>query len=88
MIQRTTAAWKRRGYPHAQLHLPPLTGEEALLLVNLLDRAIAALWRAHGDAMADLLACIDPDALLPTELDEQDSPPPPSPGPTSDDDPF
>lgn len=62
MIRGTTVPWKRRGDPHAQIHLPPLTAEEALLLSNLLDRAIAALWRTHGDAMADLLACLDPDA--------------------------
>ena len=73
MIRRTTAAWKRRGHPHAQIHLPPLTADEALLLANLLDRAIAALWRTHGDAMADLLACIDPDAALPTEPDDAPS---------------
>ncbi len=67
MIQRTTVAWKRRGAHHAQIHLPPLTGEEALLLCNLLDRAIVALWRTHGDAMADLLACIDPHAAMPSD---------------------
>ena len=67
MIERTTCAWKRRGPHHAQIHLPPLTGDEALLLVNLLDRAIAALWRTHGDAMADRLAVLDPDAAVSTE---------------------
>ncbi len=67
MIRSTTAAWKRRGAPHAQIHLPPLTAEEALLVANLLDRAIAALWRIHGDAMADLLACLDPDANRQTD---------------------
>lgn len=70
MIRRTTVAWKRRGDPHAQIHLPPLTADEALLIANLLDRAIAALWRTHGDAMADLLGCIDPDAGMPTEPDD------------------
>jgi hypothetical protein len=49
--------------PHAQIHLPPLTANEALLLVNLLDHAIAALWRTHGDAMAELLACLDRNAV-------------------------
>ena len=62
MIRDTTMAWRRRGHPHAQIHLPPLTADEALLLANLLDRAITALWRTHGDGMADLLACLDPDA--------------------------
>ena len=78
-------AWRRRGRPHAQLHLPPLTAQEALLLCNLLDRAITALWRTHGDAMADLLACCDPDAALssdPTDTPLRD------PAPLTDDDPF
>ena len=64
MIRDNPLAGKRRGHPHAQIHLPPLTADEALLLSNLLDRAIAALWRTHGDAMADRLACIDPDAAI------------------------
>lgn len=67
MTKRTTLAHQRRGHPHAQVHLPPLTGEEALLLCNLLDRAICALWRAHGHAMADLLACLDPDTPAPEQ---------------------
>ena len=37
----------------AQIHLPPMTADEALRLVAMLDRAITAIWRAHGDAMAD-----------------------------------
>lgn len=45
--------------PHAQLHLPPLTAHDALALVSILERAIAAVWRAHGDSMADLqAACV------------------------------
>ena len=48
---------------HAQLHLPPLTAEQALLLVSVLERAIRSIYRAHGDAMADLCAArIDPPA--------------------------
>lgn len=57
----TTTARRRRADPHAQIHLPPLTAKEALLLANLLDRAIAALWRTHGHPMADLLARLDLD---------------------------
>ena len=46
---------------HAQLHLPALSAEQALLLVAVLERAISAIYRAHGDAMADLCAArIDP----------------------------
>jgi hypothetical protein len=44
--------------PHAQLHLPPLSAAEALRAVAILERAIAAIWRAHGDAMADELALL------------------------------
>lgn len=73
MIRRTTVAWNRHGESHAQIHLPPLTADEALLVVNLLDRAIAALWRTHGDAMADLLACIDPDDAMATDPDDAPS---------------
>lgn len=40
---------------HAQLHLPPLRGEEACRLVNILERTIRAVWRAHGDEMADVM---------------------------------
>jgi len=36
---------------HAQLHLPPLSAKEALALVAVLQRAIAAIVRTHGDAM-------------------------------------
>ena len=36
---------------HAQLHLPPLSAKEALAVVAVLRRAIAAIGRAHGDAI-------------------------------------
>jgi hypothetical protein len=36
---------------HAQLHLPPLSPHEALTVVAILERAIAAIIRAHGDDM-------------------------------------
>ncbi len=42
--------------PHAQIHLPPLDTPSALTIVDVFERAIAAIWRAHGDAMADLQA--------------------------------
>jgi hypothetical protein len=42
--------------PHAQIHLPPLDASCALTLIDVFERAIAAIWRAHGDAMADLQA--------------------------------
>jgi hypothetical protein len=36
---------------HAQLHLPPLSPREALTVVAILERTIAAIVRAHGDDM-------------------------------------
>lgn len=42
--------------PHAQIHLPALDASCALILVDVFERAIAAIWRAHGDVMADLQA--------------------------------
>ena len=47
---------RRPPTPHAQIHLPPLDTSCALILVDVFERAIAAIWRAHGDAMADLQA--------------------------------
>jgi hypothetical protein len=39
---------------HAQIHLPPLDAGYALTLVDIFERAIEALWRAHGERMAEL----------------------------------
>jgi GTPase SAR1 family protein len=36
----------------AQLHLPPLDATNALTLVAIFERAIAAIWRAHGERIA------------------------------------
>lgn len=48
---------------HAQIHLPALNGQEAFLLVAMLERAVSAIWRAHGDVMAaDLQQRALPDA--------------------------
>jgi hypothetical protein len=63
----------RRRSPRARLVLPPLTGSQAVDLVNLLDQVITAVWRAHGDAMADYLACVDPDSLPEKTPDAIDS---------------
>lgn len=57
--------------PHAQIHLPALTPEEALLLANIFDRASDAVWRAHGRAMADFLYLND-------DLHQRHAPDPPS----------
>lgn len=47
---------RRPPLPHTQIHLPPLDGSYALTLVDVFERAITAIWRAHGHAMADLQA--------------------------------
>jgi hypothetical protein len=39
---------------HAQLHLPPLSARDALVVVGVLRRAIAAIERAHGGNMRTL----------------------------------
>ena len=40
--------------PHAQIHLPPLDAGYALTLVDIFERAIEAIWRAHGAHMSEL----------------------------------
>lgn len=40
----------------AQIHLPPLDAGYALTLVGIFERAIDAIWRAHGHSMAELQA--------------------------------
>ena len=52
---------------HAQIHLPPLTGEQAFLLVRILERAEAAICRAHGDDMADFQGRVFPDEPPPAD---------------------
>ena len=46
---------RRRSRRHPQIHLLPLDAGDALTLVDIFERAIAAIWRAHGDRMAELL---------------------------------
>lgn len=40
----------------ARVLLPPLSADYALTLVHILERFAEAIWRTHGDAMADLQA--------------------------------
>lgn len=46
---------RRRSIRRAQIHLPPLGAGYALTLVAIFEQAIAAIWRAHGESMAQLL---------------------------------
>ena len=56
--------------PHAQLHLPSLDGDQALIFINILDRLISAIWRAHGHAMAAILE--EPAPPAPSSLQERE----------------
>jgi hypothetical protein len=58
---------RSRRPPHAQIHLPSLTGEQAYFLVAVLERALAAIWRAHGDDIADFQGRVFPDAPPPPD---------------------
>ncbi len=53
---------KRQQWPHAQMHFPAMTPDDALRVIELFERFLAAMWRAHGDSIADYLACTDPDS--------------------------
>ncbi|WP_428267716.1 hypothetical protein [Haliangium sp.] len=63
---------------HAVIHLPALSGDEALLLLRILDRLHDAIWRAHGD---DIERCLE-------ERAPAASAPPPAPMLADDDLPF
>ena len=61
--------------PHAQLHLPALTPEEALLIVGILDNMCSAIWRTHGDAIVEFLDKAENDIFSESEtLDKNDIP--------------
>ena len=47
------------------MDLPQLTGEQAYLLAFTLEEAVKALWRMHGDAMADFQGRAFPDEPSP-----------------------
>jgi hypothetical protein len=59
---------RRRRRRHAQLHLPPLDGAQAWLLDALCERLRAALWRAHGNEIAEHGAKLLPDDPRPRTL--------------------
>jgi hypothetical protein len=39
-----------------RIALPPLDAYEALVVANVLESIVSALWRTHGDHMADIIA--------------------------------
>lgn len=46
--------------PHTQLHLPPLAPDDALLVVNVIEQLVSAIWHAHGPQMLQRLQRRDP----------------------------
>lgn len=58
---------KRSQQRHARVNLPPMSGEQAYLLAAILEQTATAIWRAHGDAMADFQGRAFPDAPPPPD---------------------
>jgi hypothetical protein len=58
---------------HAQIHLPPLDAGYALTLVDIFERAIEAIWRAHGERMAELSYLRAQRRRAPTSADDAGS---------------
>jgi hypothetical protein len=58
-MTRTPCATPALPHVEIKLRLPPLSGEQALLLTNVLDDLIAALWNVHGEAMLDQMADLE-----------------------------
>lgn len=42
--------------PRPRIALPPLDAYDALIVADVLESIVSALWRTHGDHMADILA--------------------------------
>ena len=53
----------RPEHRHIRIQLPPMDPDLAVALVRVLDKAIEAVWRTYGDAMADYLGCVAPDSM-------------------------
>lgn len=52
-----------------QIYLPPLDPEQAWSVVIVLERIINAIWRTHGDAMADYQGRVWPDLPPPPDAE-------------------
>lgn len=50
-----------QGQRATQIYLPPLDPEQAWTVVIVLERTINAIWRTHGNAMADYQGRVWPD---------------------------
>jgi len=51
----------------AHIDLPSFTGEQAYLVADVLERLVSAIWRVHGDDMADFQGRVFPDATPPPD---------------------
>jgi hypothetical protein len=56
----------RRGR-RVHIDLSSLTGEQAYLFADVLERLVSAIWQAHGDDMADFQGRVFPDAPPPPD---------------------
>lgn len=54
MIQRRLP-WDRTGQPHARIELPRLSGHEALLIFDILEMVLDAIWEAHENEMLEII---------------------------------
>ena len=62
-MKRDSRSNKGRRLPHARIHLPSMEPDQAVMVVDVLEKTVKAIWRAHGDAMADYLGCVAPDSM-------------------------
>jgi hypothetical protein len=53
--------------PRLRVSLPKLDAYDALLVADVLERITSALWHAHGDHMADILARRGVDTPMPED---------------------
>lgn len=54
-------------YKTHPIQLPRFTGEQAYLLALILEQTVSAIWRAHGDDMADFQGRVFPDEPSPPD---------------------
>ena len=44
-----------------EIKIPPMNGEQAFLVAELLDQVVSAIWHTHGDAMSNFQGRALPD---------------------------
>jgi len=54
--------------------LPHLSPEEAVVLVDVLDRICQSLWDTYGDEMLDIAAAAEPPERVPRDDGDLDTP--------------